>query len=342
MLLASITLLSSFGAEPNSAASATDGDSWSFLVMGDWGGQETAPFTTPGEISTAGGMESIAANGIAGVTAVPPKFALALGDNFYSHGLQGDCHSPRFVNTFENVFVGEHLKSPFTFHVLAGNHDHLGNVTAQIEYSKLSERWSFPTEYYTITETGADGSTVQIVMIDTVILSGGSEVLDSKGEIVHELHGNELPGAADKAKADAQLAWLESTITSSTADYLIVAGHYPIYSICEHGPTSEMIANVLPLLEKGKVTAYLAGHDHCMEYLNAGTQLDHHGIGSAHSNDPSTAHAKAVPANSLKWHVEGHSGGFASFDISKSGLTVRHHAGNGTVVFTAPTHAPRS
>ena len=65
---------------------------------------------------------------------------------------------------------------------------------------------------------------------------------------------------ADKAKADAQLAWLESTITSSTADYLIVAGHYPIYSICEHGPTSEMIANVLPLLEKGKVTAYLAGH----------------------------------------------------------------------------------
>lgn len=28
-------------------------------------------------------MESIAANGIAGMTAVPPKFALALGDNFY-------------------------------------------------------------------------------------------------------------------------------------------------------------------------------------------------------------------------------------------------------------------
>lgn len=37
-------------------------------------------------------------------------------------------------------------------------------------------------------------------MIDTVILSGGSQVLDSKGEIVHELHGNELPGAVSTSK----------------------------------------------------------------------------------------------------------------------------------------------
>lgn len=218
-----------------------------------------------------------------------------------SHGLQGDCHSPRFTNTFENVFSGDHLKSPFTFHVLAGkfpqftppppgclsftatvlaftprcpcsfvwvvlanslvhlcvflfpwrcvfmmtdnlktaiilksqstgNHDHLGNVTAQIEYSKISERWSFPTEYYTFTETGGDGSTVQFVMIDTVILGGGSEVLHPvTDEIVRELHGNELPGPSDQAKADAQLAWIASTIASSTADYLLVAGHYPVY-----------------------------------------------------------------------------------------------------------------
>ena len=42
-----------------------------------------APYTTPGEIATAGGMESIAANGIPEMSATPPHFALALGDNFY-------------------------------------------------------------------------------------------------------------------------------------------------------------------------------------------------------------------------------------------------------------------
>jgi hypothetical protein len=325
------------------SVAAPDANSWSFMVMGDWGGQETAPYTTADEKTTAGGMNSIAANGIAGETATPPKFALALGDNFYSHGIKTDCHDPRFTNTFENVFTGDALKSPFKFHVLAGNHDHIGNVTAQIEYSNLNERWSFPTEYYTFTETGGDGSTVQFVMIDTVIIGGGSEILDEEsGEIVRELAGSELPGPANKAKADAQLAWLSDTLAKSTADYLIVSGHYPVYSICEHGPTAALISSVLPMLEKAKVTAYLAGHDHCMEYLNTGTQLDHHGVGSAHSNDPSTQHAKAVPAGSLKWHVAGVGGGFASFEVSKSGLTVRHHAGDGSVVFTAPAHAPRS
>lgn len=35
-------------------------DELNFLVMADWGGQPTAPYTTPGELSTAGGMGRIA------------------------------------------------------------------------------------------------------------------------------------------------------------------------------------------------------------------------------------------------------------------------------------------
>ena len=39
---------------------------------------------------------------------------------------------------------------------------------------------------------------------------------DANGEIARELHGSELPGAASKAAADAQLAWLNATLAAST------------------------------------------------------------------------------------------------------------------------------
>jgi 3',5'-cyclic AMP phosphodiesterase CpdA len=44
--------------------------------------------------------------------------------------------------------------------------------------------------------------------------------------------------------------------------WLLVAGHYPVFSTGEHGDTSELKSYLLPLLTKYKVHAYFCGHDH--------------------------------------------------------------------------------
>ena len=296
------------------------------LVMGDWGGSDTSPFTTPQEVTTASGMEKIGkANGA--------TFALALGDNFYSYGINS-VDSTRFQSTFENVFTNQ-----VPFHVIAGNHDHRGNVSAQIAYSGRSKRWKFPSEYYKLNKTSPSGDvTLDIFMLDTVILSGNCHV-DYDEDL--ELNGNQLPGPKVQKASDDQLTWLENGLKSSTADYVIVAGHYPVYSICEHGPTSFLVDNVKPMLEKYKVNAYLNGHDHCAQFISY-NNVQYQTIGSAHENNPSTSHKHNIPSNSLKFHKGDGNGGFATLDISSNGMVITHYDGNGQELFVSPSSPSRN
>jgi tartrate-resistant acid phosphatase type 5 len=305
------------------------------VVMGDWGGQDTAPYTTQQERVTAKGMGQVAEK-------LSATQGLALGDNFYSSGVKS-VDSPRFQTTFEDVFVADALKYPFVFNVIAGNHDHRGNVSAQIAYTQRSQRWHFPSEYYSFNESTADGdATLQYVMIDTVELCGSSSGMAGDDEV--DLLGRELPGPADAVKADAQWAWINETLAASTADFLVVAGHYPVYSICEHGPTTCLRQRLEPMLNQYKVTAYFNGHDHCAEHLKVG-DVDYHVIGSAHENNPSTAHRSTqyTPKGALLFHkgLFG-DGGFASVTASASdGFVVEHYNGNGATLYTAPARKAR-
>ena len=309
----------------------------SFLVMGDWGGQASYPYTTKEEVRTADGMQKVA-------NAESIQFALALGDNFYDRGVTS-VTDERFKTTFENVFSGASLQAPFEFKVLAGNHDHNGNVTAQVDYTARSDRWSFPSLYYDF-EVELGGSSIHILMVDTVTLSGNSDFQMEGGDI-HELTGEELAKAWTLASeteilvADDQWSWIESTLEHSDADFVLVAGHYPVWSICEHGPTPELVTKLIPMLEKYKVTAYLNGHDHCAQHIDSGNGVDYHTIGSAHYNDKSTAHEDNIPKASLKFHATGASGGFGKISVQDGSLIVEHLDGDGTALYTAPARKPR-
>jgi len=312
---------------------AVDASSMQFLVMGDWGGSPHSPYTTGSEVITAGSMDAAAKS-------LGAKFALALGDNFYTHGVTS-VSDPRFAKTFEQCFTGAHLQSTagFKFHVLAGNHDHYGSVQAQVDYSAKSERWNFPSLWYEFTETAPDGATIQFVMVDTPTLAGNSQW---NAEDTDPLTGFQLPGPVNISHAQSQLDFIKRTLASSTADFLIVAGHYPVFSIAEHGPTKQLQPGVFPYLRQNKVSAYFCGHEHNAQYIDVGDDIQYHVIGSAHEGDKSTAHAHTLKKEQVKFHGNTQGGGFASVEVSKSGMQIKHYDGHGTLVYTAPMVAPRS
>lgn len=50
-----------------------------------------------------------------------------------------------------------------------------------------------------------------------------------------------------------------------SAPYLLVSGHFPVYSVAEHGPTKCLVERLRPLLHQYRATAYLCGHDHNLQ-----------------------------------------------------------------------------
>jgi tartrate-resistant acid phosphatase type 5 len=255
---------------------------------------------------------------------------LALGDNFYEDGISclndptpgctTDATSHRFADTFEKVYTAPSLQVPWWLN--AGNHDWhtVANATAQLAYTHqpgTSKRWNFPSFYYSMntTFTGADGAalTAQFVFIDTVILCGLS-VPGGKGQPV---------APADAAPGSAQLAWLTATLAASTADWLIVTGHYPVYSVAEHGSTDCLVQQVQPLLVANKVALYINGHDHNLQHIDDGTGVTYVDVGPGHDFDNDTSHAGTVPPGASKFFLAPTNGGFGALSfVNKTTLTI--------------------
>ncbi|XP_070564011.1 tartrate-resistant acid phosphatase type 5-like isoform X2 [Ptychodera flava] len=276
-----------------------------YTVLADWGGIPEFPYRTPIEKAVGNAMGKVA-------DTFGSQFTLALGDNFYFDGVK-NVDDKRFTATFEEVFLAESLQNPW--YLCAGNHDHNGNISAQIEYSKRSERWNFPdTNYSKVFDIPHSNSTMLLVMIDTVILCGNTDDM---------ILGSFLEGPIDPAKAKAQFQWIEDTLKQSKHDYIIVAGHYPVWSIAEHGPTECLVKNLKPMLEKYSVTAYFNGHDHNLQHIKDNSSVEYFVIGSGAIVDPSTEHIDNIPAGSLKFHYADPDslGGFAYVEVTPKNMS---------------------
>uniref|UniRef100_A0A0G4I267 acid phosphatase n=1 Tax=Chromera velia CCMP2878 TaxID=1169474 RepID=A0A0G4I267_9ALVE len=278
---------------------------------------------------------------------ISASFVLALGDNFYSSGIPSDDHDKRFIKTWEDIYIQETPSLRVPWYMCAGNHDHKGNVSAQIEFSHDNEYWNFPDYNYAFSREWADPSTgralqADFILLDTVLLSGTNGVFDENDPD----YFSPPTGPADMSVALASLSWLEKKLSQSSADLILVSGHYPVWSVCSHGPTSFLVNHLVPLLEKYSAH-YLSGHDHCQMHIsNRNVEYFVSGTGDECCYDPTNL--KKVPADSTKYFLAaGHNptgavSGFASFQVSSEGMRVFFHDQDGNKLYAAPIVPLRS
>jgi len=316
---------------------------WSFISMGDWGGDDAPKYTKDSQCEAANGMERIAQK-------YDVDTVLAVGDNFYHYGVTYDDVDKYMERTFNDVYKGPTLQRA-KFYAIAGNHDHRGSVEAQIGYkSRKVTRWVFPDYWYSFTKDIGYGMTAEFVMIDTVLLAG---------ESFHDIENNifvAATGPKNLQKAQSQWTWLERTMRDSTADFLFVVGHYPVYSPCSHGSTTTLVNNLEPLLRRYKVTAYIAGHDHCASYVDDGDGPVYpmNGMGDTCCYkaskkkklqnllwDPSHLQFYVARDNAKQYGYP--AAGFSSYTLTRDGkMTIRFHNEDGREIFTASTTSERA
>uniref|UniRef100_A0A915I4G6 Calcineurin-like phosphoesterase domain-containing protein n=1 Tax=Romanomermis culicivorax TaxID=13658 RepID=A0A915I4G6_ROMCU len=179
-----------------------------FFLIGDWGGLPIWPYFSPAQVTVARAMGELAYN-------ESTDFQVSMGDNFYMVGVKSE-YDDRFAATFERVYTHIVLRRT-PWYILAGNHDHNGNTTAQLAYSGKSIRWTFPRLFYVIRYQLKNGTKIDIVMIDTILLCGQTRDGKFDGVLHYLMASSSKPkGPKDRHLAEKRWKWIENQLSNST------------------------------------------------------------------------------------------------------------------------------
>ncbi|KXI29819.1 purple acid phosphatase family protein [Paraglaciecola hydrolytica] len=273
--------------------------SLNFLVLGDWGRNGHYQQRPVAKWMDVAMMQ------------LDGEFIVTTGDNFYSNGV-ASVDDPYWQSSYETIYNGPHLFEDW--YVTLGNHDYRGNWQAQIDYSNISRRWNMPNQYYAKTFAIDDKSSVLMIFLDTNPLNP-----DYKNEAKY----------AETQKQDGakQLAWLEHKLATTKASWTIVIGHHPLYSSGKRYGTTDGIRGVLePILEKYKVDAYYAGHEHDLQHNQPqGTTVAHYVSGAGSEVRPVAQREFTRFAKS--------EAGFAAVSVTKNALLTQFINASGQVIY---------
>ena len=113
-----------------------------------------------------------------------------------------------------------------------------------------------PARYYTRACRKKD-VTIRVVWIDTTPL------IDK-----YRKESDQYPDAC-KQDAERQLSWADSVLTTAKEDWVIVAGHHPIYAETpkEESERNDMQSRLDPILRRHRVDIYINGHIHNFQHI---------------------------------------------------------------------------
>lgn len=244
---------------------------------------------------------------------VGPEFVLAAGDIHHFEGVRS-VNDPLWMTNYELIY--SHPELMIDWFPILGNHEYRGNTQAVLDYSTVSRRWNMPARYYTKV-FHEKGTSIRIVWIDTTPL------IDKYRE-----ESDKYPDAC-KQDMNKELAWIETVLANAKEDWVIVAGHHPIYA---QTPKDESERNNLqkrldPILRKHHVDIYVCGHIHNFQHIRVpGSNIDYI------VNSSGSRSRKVSPVEGTVFCSS--EAGFSICSIDKSELQLRMIDKKGNVIHT--------
>lgn len=178
-------------------------------------------------------------------------------DNFYEDGIDNTT-DPLWNTAFHDIYKAASLEIPW--YPILGNHDYHVDPQSQIDrtYAEDETMWTMPARYYVFNYTLPGGGIVSVVNIDTQLIDTDH---DDTTDVIYS-----TPNW--KKMRSAHLKWIDQTLEeqSKIATWVLVAGHYPIYSVGVNGDNTVLLGELHPILVKHKIHAYIAGHDHSNQF----------------------------------------------------------------------------
>ena len=213
---------------PAQESSAIVDDSFRLIAFGDWG-----------EMDSVNDLQRIGAYIQSPLST--RQAVLLLGDNIYPSGASHEVGigDPKF-ELFSKHLAGTGNMSTQYF-VVAGNHDHMGDLRAQFRYHDKDPRWNMVHEVELKLFQLASGKYMCIWMFDGLAIR----------RVVPKLR-------------------LSLELEKRRCHWRILASHYPIYT--EGGYKRDILTLQIrhflqPLLESYRVHLYLSAHEHSSQVL---------------------------------------------------------------------------